>query len=240
MRESEYQEVLNRIVQFRRQMGKTQVDISKDTNLSQAQVCRLESGRNRYQVDTLKEYVRQGMDIDYVVTGEHRKTGAIELLIEQTGVTLWEEQEELMKLIVWLVEAGLNRTADNIAEDKLKYYREELRRLRQVLDDEEDTVLYKLRSMHSLSQFEMSEKLEVGIKKYRKLEKGESDMDIELIWNVYRKFRCNPSYLLSGHVENFNMLNEIWEYFDEESRQSIAEMTRMGLELMHGRQAIKG
>ena len=38
MRENEYQQVLDRIVQFRKQMGKTQVDISKDMNLSQAQV----------------------------------------------------------------------------------------------------------------------------------------------------------------------------------------------------------
>lgn len=37
MRENEYQQVLDRIVQFRKQMGKTQVDISKDMNLSQAQ-----------------------------------------------------------------------------------------------------------------------------------------------------------------------------------------------------------
>ena len=34
MRENEYQQVLDRIVQFRKQMGKTQVDISKDMNLS--------------------------------------------------------------------------------------------------------------------------------------------------------------------------------------------------------------
>lgn len=83
MRENEYQQVLDRIVQFRKQMGKTQVDISKDMNLSQAQVCRLESGRNRYQAETLKEFARQGMDIDYVITGEHRRAGAIEILIEQ-------------------------------------------------------------------------------------------------------------------------------------------------------------
>lgn len=56
MRENEYQQVLDRIVQFRKQMGKTQVDISKDMNLSQAQVCRLESrtqplsGRNAQRV----------------------------------------------------------------------------------------------------------------------------------------------------------------------------------------------
>lgn len=36
MRENEDQQVLDRIVQFRKQMGKTQVDISKDMNLSQA------------------------------------------------------------------------------------------------------------------------------------------------------------------------------------------------------------
>ena len=112
MRENEYQQVLDRIVQFRKQMGKTQVDISKDMNLSQAQVCRLESGRNRYQAETLKEFARQGMDIDYVITGEHRRAGAIEILIEQNGVTSWEEREQLMRLIVWLLQAGLDQAAD--------------------------------------------------------------------------------------------------------------------------------
>lgn len=234
MRENEYQQVLNRIVQFRKQMGKTQVDISRDTNLSQAQVCRLESGRNRYQAQTLKEFARQGMDIDYVITGEHRKVGAIEFLIEQNGVTSWEEREQLMRLIVWLLEAGLDRTTEDVPEDKMKNYKKELRQLGQVLDDEEDTVIYKLRSIHALSQLEMSEQLEIGIKKYRKLERGETDIDIELIWNAYRKFRCSPSYLLSGHIENFNMLNEIWTYLDETCRRSITQITKMGLELLQG------
>ncbi len=237
MRESEYQEVLKRIVQFRKQMGKTQMDISRDTNLSQAQVCRLESGRNRYQAETLKEFARQGMDIDYIITGEHRKTGAVELLIEQNGVTSWEEREQLMLLVVWLLETGLDRVASNVPEDRFQNYKEELRRLRQVLNDKKDTVIYKLRNIHSISQLEMSEELEIGIKKYRKLERGETEIDIELLWNAYRKFRCSPSYLLSGHIENFNVLNEIWDYLDETCRSRITGIMGMGYELLKGTDA---
>lgn len=230
MQESEYKQVLNRIVQFRRQMGKTQQELSENTRISQAQICRLETGINRYQASTLKEYVKQGMDIDYVITGEYKKAGNIELMVEQSGITSWEEQEKLLELITWVLEIEMKHT--DIPEEKLENYRNGLKLFRQMLDNKEDGILYKIRNMHSLSQLEMSQELAVGIKKYRKLEKGESDMDIEIIWNVYRKFRCSPSYLLNGHVENFNMLNEIWSYFSQDRQAQITKFVQMGAKLL--------
>lgn len=235
MQEEEYQQVLDRIVQFRRQVGKSQVELSGEARLSQAQLCRLEAGLNRYQAQTLREYAKWGMDIDYVITGKHKKAGAIELFIEKSGVDSWEEKEQLLELGAWALEAGLNYTKEKIPQDKKDYYKEELRRYRAIANHKEETVLYRLRQFHELSQVDMAQQLAVGIKKYRSMERGISDIDIELIWNAYRKFHCSPSYLLGGHIENFNTLNEIWNCVTLEGQKKIALLMQSGVEIVKGK-----
>lgn len=232
MQEQEYQQVLNRIVQFRRQVGKSQVELSDHTSLSQAQLCRLEAGFNRYQAQTLREYAKLGMDIDYVITGEHRKAGAVELFIEQSGVNEWEEKEQLLELGAWALEVGLNYAKEKISQEKRDYFKEELRRYRVIANHKDETVLYRLRKFHELSQEEMAGQLAVGVKKYRSMERGISDIDIELIWNAYRKFHCSPSYLLGGHIENFSTLNEIWNCVTLEGQKKIAELMQFGAKLV--------
>lgn len=235
MQKQEYQQVLDRIVQFRRQVGKSQVELGNHASLSQAQMCRLEAGVNRYQAETLREYAKLGMDIDYVITGEHKKAGAVEIFIERSGVSGWDEKEQLLELGAWALEVGLNYTKEKISQEKRDYYKEELRRYRMIANHKDETVLYRLRKFHELSQEEMSEQLAVGIKKYRHMERGLSDIDIELIWNAYRKFHCSPSYLLNGYIENFNTLNEIWNCVTLEGQRKIAELMQFGVKLVQER-----
>lgn len=219
---SGYEDFLQRLIQYRLYLNMTQEEISKVLEITQSQFSKMELGKTIVPYKSLKLLMKEGWDVDYLVTGKesvHNISELTELVIETKN----DNRQEFLWVIAWFLEQAIAKCVPEISFETQC----ELEILKRKANGcKTDSVLYEVRKISGVSQIPMSEKLGVNIKKYRMLEKCKANPDAELLLRIYEVTGCKPSLLINfGNVENV-IIDDLWQQIEYPVQEEILNLSK--------------
>lgn len=219
---SSYEDFLKRFSQYRLCLNMTQAETSHLLGITQSQFSKMELGKTIVSYKSLKCLMKEGWDVDYLVTGKesvHGVSELTELLMEIDE----HEKRGVLNAVAWLLEQGIAKCVSEISfETKC-----EIEVLKRRADGcETDSVLQEIRNISGISQIPMSEKLGVNIKKYRMLEKSKTNPDAELLLRIYEVTGCKPSLLIDfGNLE-YVIIDDLWQQIAYPVQERILNLSK--------------
>lgn len=225
---SSYEEFLQRLSQYRLHLNMTQEETGTVLGITQSQFSKMELGKTIVPYKSLERLLKEGWDIDYLVTGKE----SVQIESELTSLMLQAEdrnRQELLCAIAWFLEQGITKCVPDMSFET----RCEIEVLKRRANGKEtDSVLYEIRKISGISQIPMSEKLGVNIKKYRMLEKNKANPDAELLLRIYEVTGCKPSLLIDfGNVENV-IINDLWQQIEYSVQEKILTLSKQILSFL--------
>lgn len=216
-----YDSMLSRLIQYRKQIGMTQAQMGERMGLSQERYSYLENGTTKIGEDSLRKFSKMGCDIDYLVTGTSIENDVTEL--ESMLCEMVDSRERGFTIRI-LAEIMVNRIVkyDIFNEDKLNS--KEVKLLQYLLNswDGFSMILY-IRENAELSQIAMADKLGVGIKKYRKLEREMQYADAELLLRLYHLTGYQPTLFLDICDRRLIIINNVWKKLDDKEKRKLTD-----------------
>lgn len=219
---SSYEDFLKRFSQYKLCLNMTQAETSHLLGITQSQFSKMELGKIIVSYKSLKCLMKEGWDVDYLVTGKesvHGVSELTELLMEIDE----REKRGVLNAVAWLLEQGITKCVSEISfETKC-----EIEVLKRRADGcETDSVLQEIRNISGISQIPMSEKLGVNIKKYRMLEKSKTNPDAELLLRIYEVTGCKPSLLIDfGNLE-YVIIDDLWQQIAYPVQERILHLSK--------------
>ncbi len=209
-----YLEVPERMKESRILSKMSQEEACQQFAVTQSHYSKLEKGAKIISIESLKAFEKQGGDIDYLITGKHRYSGIVDEYVAKRTTVIGKV--ETVKLMLWLVRQGLILCEEEteILGDSWKYIR--------LMDSQKnDTIWERIREVEGISQEKMAEKLDINIKRYRKIEKLEVEPDAEILYSLYAEFGYSPQVILDQNAYCMNEINKIWDTFSEEIQMML-------------------
>lgn len=200
----------------------TQEETSNLLGVTQSQFSKMELGKIIVSYKSLKCLMKEGWDVDYLVTGKesaHEVSELTELMMQIED----HERRGVLNAVAWLLEQGVNKCVSEVSfETKC-----EIEVLKRRADGSEtDSVLQEIRKISGVSQIPMSEKLGVNIKKYRMLEKSKANPDAELLLRLYEVTGCKPSLLIDyGNIEHV-IIDDLWQQIAYPVQERILDLSK--------------
>lgn len=220
-----YEETLHRLVCSRQLEEITQMDMGKQFGVTQSHYSKMELGKAEITYDFLCKMYAENWDIDYLVTGIIYR-GDNELLQRLLLSCEQKEKRELLRLIVWGIEQLLEQPVNETVK-------RELRAMHLLLEMEVPcSMIYRVRNIRECSQVSMAEALGIGMRKYRKLECGETQPDLELMTKVYHISGCRPSLFIDENAGKRILLNSLWNMLGEPVQKELIDFLDSGIRIM--------
>lgn len=214
-----YQDVLKRMTAYRKKIGATQKQIGEKLGLSQEQYSYLENGITKITDKNLKELLRTGWNIDYIITGIEYKNDRTELDDVFVDFHDKETKEFVMKLLAEvLLQKG--RTACWAEQD------EEAKRSLDLLEaiikswDDFSMSLF-VREHLQLSQILMAERIGVGIKKYREIERENRYPDAEMLLTFYNMSGYQPILFMNFYDRRVMSIKQVWKLLSQKEKTEM-------------------
>lgn len=216
---SDYNGVLKRLAAYRKRLGMTQEQIAGKINISQEQYSYLENGITKITDRDLKGLFELGWNIDYIITGtedcdgESKLEGVFDGFCDEAG------KDFAMKLCaeIMIEKAEKCRLAEK--EDGL---RETLVLLQDMVEAWQHFSMSRhVRKKLRISQLIMAEKLGVGIKKYREIEREIRYPDAEMLLSFYEMSGYPPVLFLELQDRRMLVLGRVWNAFEEKEREEL-------------------
>lgn len=219
---SSYEDFLKRLSQYRLYLNMTQEETGNLLGITQSQFSKMELGKTIVPYKSLKCLMKEGWDVDYLVTGKESVRGVSEL----TELMMQIEDDErrgVLNAVAWLLEQGIAKCVSEISFET----RCEIEVLKRRAEGcETESVLQEIRKISGVSQIPMSEKLGVNIKKYRMLEKSKTNPDAELLLRIYEVTGCKPSLLIDfGNVEHV-IIDDLWQQIESPVQEKILNLSK--------------
>lgn len=193
--------------------------------ITQSHYSKVENGKKIISGEELHNLDMNGIDVDYLVSGIKSPRTVLDDLMEACGR---EKKAELLQLIVWTIQQGMEN-AQIGGSAAVRCTREiELLRYQVFPHTSEHTVWYRIRMANEMTQGEMAEALDVSVKRYREIEKGNTRASAEVVAALYENLGYLPSIILEEDVVNLSSLNLIWEEFEEELQKELEAFIRKG------------
>lgn len=226
-----YGHMLKRLVMYRKHHGYNQEEMGSIFGVTQSHYSKLEQGKKIISGDTLQNLSRQNIDIDYFITGETSVRTELNGYMERCAN---EYKGELLQMLVWLVNRGIKMMNKESEWGKIEYRKElELFHLKDWDDRAKEHVWYGIRQIYNMTQVQMSDALEINIKKYRNMEKVNKIPDAEILVNLYDITGIAPSFLFADELNNINTLNYTWQKFTPEVQKELLGMLDTIITLFH-------
>ncbi len=223
-----YEGTIKRLTEYRRMLGFTQEKMSEVVNLTQSHYSKLERGTKIISSEVLSKLLDNSCDVDYLITGiEVKKT----ILDEIFYRCLDEDKAELLQLMVWAINQGLNN--ESIKSDK-RYidYEKEIAILKYNTRNHKETIWQHIRRTNNLTQEQMAEKLDINIKRYRSIEKEKIKPDADILSTLYEELGYQPSLILKSDKNYLISLNQIWNQFPRDIQDRISKYIEEGVSLI--------
>ncbi|MCI8370808.1 MAG: hypothetical protein HFI75_00140 [Lachnospiraceae bacterium] len=216
-----YNKTLQRLVKYRHIQQMTQIDMGNWFGITQSHYSKMELGRIEIPYKFLCKLYAGNWDIDYLVTGIYN--GAQEHMLDGLFRSCREQDRyELMKLALWLIDQVIDRSKDHTSVL-------ERRILHMLLEGGPvSSVMYLIRNVIDFSQVIMAERLGLGMKKYRRMEKGDTQPDLELLTIVYHLSGCRPSLFLGSEEGAFVILKSLWNCIDKDFQYHLLPFLEFG------------
>ena len=213
-----YDGILRRLSLYRLKKKLTQTDVAEMLGKTQSQFSKVELGKVVLSYKDLTAMLQAGWDIDFLITGKE-KVFWKSTVTEISGLDDINTMSEVKDALVWALGQKISKIDAGYEKDALCEYRL-LKRI--TTQGKGEFLLANLRSIVGASQIGMSERLGVNIKKYRDLEKRNTDLDAELLAQVYENTHCRPSMFFYQDNLEMYLLNNLWNRLDSDERDRLA------------------
>ena len=221
---SDYDEMLKRLQAYRKSLGLKQRQICKTVGVTQEQYSYLENGLVKLTDDNLKALYGIGLDLDYLITGKEYDYTA-----EDLDILLPEFEEShkdfVMKMIAEVIVEKWSRGSlrQDMPEEALK----NVHLLSAALQSwDRFSMVEFVREDSNFSQFDMMQKLGIGIKKYRALEKEERYPDAELLLNLYSMSGYPPAMFMNISDRRLLAIKTIWIMLKSKEKKDIIKVVK--------------
>jgi len=212
-----YNEMLKRFTAYRKWKGMTQEQMAAELHITQEQCSYLENGITKITDRQLKTLLEIGWDIDCIITGVETDRGKTEL--EEVLDSYGNEKEDAMKLCGELI---LKKALGQQVPERDSRFMEDLALLKEMLRSWEHFSMCRyLRKKLKLPQTGMAEKLGIGIKKYRDLEREERYPNAEMLLYFYEVSGYPPVLFMEVSNRRMIIINQVWDRLGKKEREEI-------------------
>lgn len=213
-----YDDMLKRLVTYRKSLGLLQKQIGGLIGLSQEQYSYLESGTTKITDKNLKAFLDVGMNIDYLLTGKNYDYSAEEL-DEVLGEFDGTDRNFAMKMLAEVIVERFDRIditeRENVAEKNIRL----LTAISQSWND--FSMINFVREEQNCSQIEMAQRLGIGIKKYRDIERENRYPDAEILVNLYSMSGYQPTLFMDVQDRRLMAIKMIWVALKSDEKKNI-------------------
>lgn len=199
-----YNEVLNRLIEERKHLGLSQMEMAQFVYITQSNYSKVEKGLHRLSFKELKGLSQTDIDLMYIFTGNRCNGKYIDYFQKYTCKELYCYLSIVYSYAV-LQNSNANVTHFTEIVNRLKY-------MPIILGYGKGANIFLIvRQINGLQQDKMAKKLGVDIKKYRKLEKNRCLPDSEIIFKLYEMYKISPAIVLNDKNILINELSSIIE-----------------------------
>ncbi len=213
-----YDDMLKRLVTYRKSLGLLQKQIGGLIGLSQEQYSYLESGTTKITDKNLKAFSDVGMNIDYLLTGKNYDYSAEEL-DEVLGEFDGTDRNFAMKMLAEVIVERFDRIditeRENVTEKNIRL----LTAISQSWND--FSMINFVREEQNCSQIEMAQRLGIGIKKYRDIERENRYPDAEILVNLYGMSGYQPTLFMNVQDRRLMAIKMIWGALKSDEKKNI-------------------
>lgn len=219
-----YDEMLKRLRAYRKGVGLKQRQMCEAVGMTQEQYSYIENGFIRITDSHLKVFHNMGLDLNYLITGKKYNYAAedFDMLLNEFEET---ERNFVMKIIAEVLVEKWERK--DFPKDMTKNVIKRIQLLSAVLNLWNSfSMLEFVRNEQGLSQVEMMQKLGVGIKKYRLLEREEEYPDADILLSLYDISGYPPVMFIDICDRRLFAVKAVWAMAKEKYRSDIAGFVR--------------
>ena len=213
---SNYSQVLERLLKYRTDLGKTQQQMGQQFDVTQGHYAKLESGAKIISYQSLKHFEKLGGDINFLLTGSVIQTGEINRYMDMCETQ--DGKKWLFESLVWLFDKCIRRDIPKHPGFSQTTYKS-LKLLAHL--NKEDTIWESIRKTEQLSQLKMAECFDINVKRYRRIEHLKVPPDAEILNTLYCRLHYSPLIITNQDVYFLDELNKIWDLFSDETKNRI-------------------
>lgn len=209
-----YQDFLERMDCYRKKLGLTQTELASLAGLSQSQISKRERGINMVPFEMLEVLEERGCDITLLLIGEKQNPTELNDYYKNCPE---KKRTFLLILVLW----GMLQ-----CPSFSPHFRDKLNLVHACLHDEKasGSTFYALRKIYGLTQFDMAGIVRLDIKKYVRMEQGETRPDAEILLELYDRYAVLPETVLCRDDRCLQEINLIWQSLTQEDRQKLLDM----------------
>lgn len=214
----DYQNVLKRLAAYRKSIGMTQKQIGENLGMSQEQYSYLENGKTKITEDNLRDFLKNGWNIDYLITGMEYKNCRTKL-----DDVLAQFQDKEVRIFVMKLVAEMMLEKAKYKKGDAAY--ELLEAVIKAWDD--FSMTFFIREHLQMSQTEMAEKIGIGIKKYRDIEKEKRFPDAEMLLTFYTMSGYQPLLFLDYEDRRMMSIKMVWNKLSAKEKSVMLQFIQM-------------
>lgn len=220
---SSYEEMLKRLRAYRKSIGLRQRQIGEIFGVSQELYSYIESGTIKITDDNLKALFGIGLNVDYLLTGKEYDYTAEELDSVLDGMNGDNRKFAVKLLAEVMVEKAEHRSPAEMPEDAAR----SIRLLAAALQSWDNfSMVNYVREDNGCSQLDMVQKLGIGIKKYREIERENRYPDAELLLNLYNMSGYQPMLFMNIRDRKLLAVKMIWSTLGAGDKRDIIKLIK--------------
>lgn len=209
-----YENALKRLVTYRKTAGLTQAALADMLNISQEVYSCLENGKIIISGQLLLRLDTTGLSLNSLITGKSFRYKANDLEKAISSIPSDAAQDFVLKLIAEIIVNDFIKSSAELPESLM---------LLSALCHSWNSfsLLCFVRSKLKLSQINMAERLGLGIKKYRALERENIYPDAEILSLLYDISGYEPALFMNMPGRKLQIVKSVWENLAFEKRAAI-------------------
>lgn len=214
-----YKSMVDRVMEYRKNLGNTQEDFGIVLGVSQGHFSKIEHEKVKISGESLQRLLYYSKDIDYFFTENHKVQTELD---ERIMSCPRELRYEFLQLAIWLLNRGLYNSGLATYDDK-----KELRYLSLWSDYNfsANAVWFCIRKASDLTQEVFAAKLGISSKKYRSIEHNNAMncVDAEILANLFVETGFYPSLTMRNELAILSDVNRMWEKLPDDIRDMLLE-----------------
>ena len=211
-----YENVLKRLTSYRKSAGLTQEEIAKKLKISQEVYSCLENGKVIISGQLMMKLDNLGLGIDKLISGKTYDYNTPDLESCISFISAAEAKDFILKLLAEIIVNDFSKDFSILSDNFLL-----LHALSRSWDN--FSMMRFVRSRLKLNQIDMAERLGLGIKKYRVLEREMIYPDAEMLLFIYNMSGYEPALFMNMPGRKFQIVKSVWETLSPEKKTSLVK-----------------
>ena len=220
-----YIDVVKRLKIYRSRLGLSQNEMGNILGVTQSHYYKLEKGLKILSKKSLLRFLAAGQDVFWLLTGKEANNKVFEKHVAEHQME--RGLGRMLEIYLWATNEGV-RILQIENEDSLY----KALRMMKICNSYDRAIWTKIREAENLTQVEMAEILDINIKRYRRIEKGENEEDGEIISSLYVNLGYSPMIILDRDRYCLDEMDIIWDKFNEPLKHKLFEYIDAGWEIV--------